>query len=246
MLPFLLLSACATIDISNLDTALPLSPRKFRVSPYYAIAPDLDTLVNEEEYENEIGPLDMSDIELWIVAGLKADLACAKSLDLQARATVAHLSYCYQVGFKKYFGQWANLHFALSPYVSWGEGDFEGLDDDLEPRVRSDRIRSAGLKFLLTRKFELASITLAPAANYSVLSEEKIATDANDEEYFYELCTPVLHGGAILTGSVSFNSLINIPVGLNLIPEIGLHVIKPQNRKTTVLPVFALAMGLEF
>ena len=219
------LSACAVIDISTLDTALPVAPADFQIAPYQALGLDLRSVVYDEDSSDEYGA------SADIVSGIKTNISLNPELDLQARAYSASDSWGGRIGLKKLVYQEGRNYLALAPAFSYVQETNNGNNFDV-------RVFGAEMQILFSQKWGNQAGTIALRGNYNKYLEEIRHDD--EEHYWVENKEyDVLHAGIRANLCLKYKFLY-------FIPEIGVEGIPVKNGVFTVLPSFGYAIGIEF
>ncbi|MFA7026294.1 MAG: hypothetical protein WC176_10590 [Candidatus Cloacimonadaceae bacterium] len=219
------LSACAVIDISTLDTALPVAPADFQIAPYQALGLDLRSVVYDEYSSDGRGA------SADLVSGIKTNISLNPELDLQARAYSASDSWGGRIGLKKLVYQEGRNYLALAPAFSYVQETNNGNNFDV-------RVFGAEMQILFSQKWGNQAGTIALRGNYNKYLEEIRHDD--EEHYWVENKEyDVLHAGIRANLCLKYKFLY-------FIPEIGVEGIPVKNGVFTVLPSFGYAIGIEF
>ncbi|MCK9583940.1 MAG: hypothetical protein M0R69_03395 [Candidatus Cloacimonetes bacterium] len=228
------LSACAVIDISILDTALPVAPQEYQIAVFQALGLDLKSVVYDEYSSDEPGA------SADIVSGIKTNISLNPELDLQARAYSASNSWGGKIGLKKLMYQEGRNYLALAPAFSYVQEMNNENDFDVQ-------VFGAEMQILFSQKWGNQSGTIAIRGNYNkyleeIRHDEELPDIRPDEEGPYWVENKeydVLHAGIRANLCLKYKFLY-------FIPEIGVEGIPVKNGVFTVLPSFGYALGIEF
>jgi hypothetical protein len=221
------------MDISTLDTAVPLRPDKgFEFALYSGIGLDLASAVNLEEdivyndSEQEPG------ISVDAVSGYKMGIGINPELDFCGRFYVSSYSWGAKAGIKKLVWQEGKRYFSVMPSATYIR---EISDDVEEPEDEKDRnYNSYGFENQLLytgRASKFFSYTLAMRGNYNRL---QITPEAGDDGSYN-----VFHGG--LRGNV------RLSLGpFYIVPEAGYELVPIVNGRLDWMPTFCFAAGMNF
>ncbi|HOH98761.1 MAG TPA: hypothetical protein PL188_10720 [Candidatus Cloacimonadota bacterium] len=225
----ILMSACAVMDISNMDTAVPLRPDKsFDLAIYTGNGLDLSTAVNiEDDIETEDDPFEAT----YPVAGYKLNIGINPKLDLTGRWFIGNMSWGAKFGVKNLLWHEGKRYFAIQPSFTYLEGvgaeDSEWFNNDRE-------YMSYGLEnqFLFTvQPSKNFSCTLAARGNYNRL---RMTLEDEGETYYN-----VFHGGV--------RGNLRLSLGpLYIVPEAGYEIVPIVHGDLRAMPVFCFAAGLSF
>lgn len=219
------LSACAVIDISTLDTALPVAPQEYQIAVFQALGLDLSSVVYDEDSSDEPGA------SADLVSGIKTNISLNPELDLQARAYYSSNSWGGKLGLKKLIHQEGQNYLALAPAFSYVQEMNNENNYDVQ-------VFGAEMQILFSQKWGNQAGTIALRGNYNKYLED-IRHD-EDEPYWVENKEyDVLHAGIRANLCLKYKFLY-------FIPEIGVEGIPVKNGVFTVLPSFGYAIGIEF
>ena len=219
------LSACAVIDISTLDTALPVAPADFQISPYQALGLNLASVVYDEDSSDEYGA------SADLVSGIKTNISLNPELDLQARAYFGSNSWGGKLGLKKLMYQEGRNYLALAPALNYVQETNNGNNFDV-------RVFGAEMQILFSQKWGNQAGTIAIRGNYNKYLEE-IQHDEGDNYWIEYNEYDLVHGGIRANVCLKYKHIY-------FIPEIGVETIPVINGVFSVLPSFGYAIGIEF
>ena len=228
------LSACAVIDISTLDTALPVAPADFQLAAYQALGLNLASVFYDEDSSDEPGA------SADIVSGIKANISLNPELDLQARAYFSSNSWGGKLGLKKLMYQEGRSYLALAPALNYVQEMNNENNYDVQ-------VFGAEMQILFSQKWGNQSGTIAIRGNYNKYLEdvrhyEELPDIRPDEEGHYWVENKeydIVHAGIRANVCLKYKFLY-------FIPEIGVEGIPVKNGVFTVLPSFGYALGIEF
>jgi len=219
------LSACAVIDISILDTALPVAPETYQIAAYQALGLDLRSVVYDEDSSDESGA------SADLVNGIKTNISLNPELDLQARAYFSSNSWGGKLGLKKLMYQEGRSYLALAPAFSYVQETNNDNNFDVQ-------VFGAEMQILFSQKWGNQSGTIALRGNYNKYLED-IRHDDEEHYWIENKEYDVVHGGIRANVCLKYKFLY-------FIPEIGVETIPVINGVFTVLPSFGYAIGIEF
>ena len=220
-------SGCAMMDISTLDTAIPVAPADLQVAPYQAIGLDLSSAVyneNDADDKDKYAGVDMA-------SGIKANISLKPDLDLQVRAyTGLESSQGFKIGVKKLIRQETNNYVAFAPAIVYVRQTSEHDKD-------KSRAYGVEMQLLYTQKWGKTSATVTMRGNYErmVYSEYSNGEYAGIDNKEYDL----MHGGLRV-------NLCWKGKHLYFIPELGIELVPVINGKLSMIPAMGYAIGVEF
>ena len=228
------LSACAVIDISTLDTALPVAPETYQIAAYQALGLDLKSVVYDEDSSDEPGA------SADLVNGIKTNISLNPELDLQARAYYSSNSWGGKFGLKKLIHQEGQNYLALAPALNY----VQEMNNENNYDVR---VFGAEMQILFSQKWGNQAGTIAIRGNYNkyledIRHDEELPDIRSDKEGHYWVENKeydVLHGGIRANVCFTYKHVY-------FIPEIGVEAIPVINGVFSVLPSFGYAIGIEF
>lgn len=219
------LSACAVIDISTLDTALPVAPADFQISPYQALGLNLASVFYDEDSSDEYG----ASVDL--VSGIKTNISLNPELDLQARAYFGSNSWGGKLGLKKLMYQEGRSYLALAPAFSYVQEANNDNNFDVQ-------VFGAEMQILFSQKWGNQAGTIALRGNYNKYLED-IRHDEEEPYWVENKEYDILHAGIRANLCLKYKHVY-------FIPEIGVEGIPVKNGVFTVLPSLGYAIGIEF
>lgn len=221
----LALSACATLDISSLDTALPVAPAKAQIAPYQAIGLDMASAV----YHDSDGTDEDRYASVDVASGIKANISLKPDLDLQLRGYIGTgNSRGFKLGVKKIVRTEGRHHLAIAPAFNYIEEN---------PAENADKSRAFGaeMQVLYTQKWGSSSATFVLRGNYEKYLVNGWDWDEAKDYREYDL----VHGG--LRINLCFRSKY-----IYFIPELGFEIVPVINGKLSMIPALGYALGVEF
>lgn len=221
-------AACAVLDTSTLDTAVPLKPRKVQIGVNSAAGVELSSMIRDESESWEDESREASSHGLnafWISYG--AD----ELNEITARAWLALFSGGAKFYLKHLLLQEGNTYVSILPGATY----VFSLEDD-EDQVPNFRAFGTEIQLLVTRKTSPnAAFTLGIRGNfnrYQSRNEDGIHQDEYSEPY--NLVNYGIRGN------------IELKMGpLILLPELGVEFVPVIDGDFTVLPNLGLSLGLE-
>lgn len=240
-----LLSGCAVIDTSVLDTAEPLKQGNVKFETYGATGLNLQQAVNvsdDEIYEDSVDDYDnLSENIAWPLAGLKMGIGIADSSEIGIKGWLALGNGGGKLYYKKVLKQKDNTYQSIIPAVTFTSSKTKITDnDDIEHlEVLYNKYSSIGVEFpyvITTKASEYVSISAAIKLNYDYFKYQYY-----DEDEFLHKHGPynILHGGIV--GNIRFKLAF-----LTLCPELGVEIIPVVNGHVTAMPNIGCAAGLQF
>ncbi len=226
-----LLSGCAVLDVSSLETAIPLQPRRVEISTNQSIGIDLETVVLQDEDLNNGEMPPGYRPEANSVTGVQAAIGLQNDMEAGGRFWLSPFNYGGRIFLKKLLDKDANRYFAIQPAVTY----LRSYDDDPGESYIYTAIGSE-LQLLYTLKASSNfAFTLVGRGNINRYQEQY--TDQNGDEIVYGPYI-LFQGG--LRG--------NIELRLHpffFVPELGIEVVPVVNGETTLVPVIGFALGVE-
>lgn len=227
-LMLMLLSGCASLDVSTVDTAIPLYPQKFRfqLSSSSGLSLDRVYLPNEDmeqiAYDNAPYSQAIHSFTFVLPYDPETDLGFRFWLDANSAGT--RLSY------KKLMFQQDKTYIALSPAVNYLRSQWS----DNEAKVHANAFGAefqALFTYLVSQKF---NTTLAFRGNYNFLSHKKTLPNQDLLDYSRNTFNFGVRGNAEL--KLGYISIIN---------EFGMEAF-PTGDKIKLIPIVASGIGITF
>lgn len=220
------LSACAVLDISTLDTALPLAPSKVQIVPYQALGLDLKSVIQDEDSDDDSARAAVDGL-----SGLKLNISVQPELDLQMRAYAGSQSWGAKLGVKKLVRHEGRHYLAVAPALNWVQ--------ELEQNNNS-KIRAMGVEMqvIYSQALGKSAATVVLRGNYNKYREE-IEREDNGHYWQESREYDIASGGARVNVQFKYKQIF-------LIPEFGVEVIPVVNGRLSLLPTLAYAIGVEF
>jgi len=231
LLMMAILSGCAVLDVSSLETAIPLKPRRVEISANQSVGIDLETVVLEDDdlIDGEVPP--GYQPTSFSVTGVQAAIGLENEMEAGGRFWLSPMNFGGRIFLKKLLNKDDNRYFAIQPAFTY----LRSYDDDPEESYIFTAIGSE-LQLLYTIKASPNfAFTLVGRGNIN--RYEETDKDQNGEETVYGPYT-LMQGG--------FRG--NIELRLHpffLIPELGVDVVPIVNGDTTFVPVVGFAIGVE-
>ena len=221
------LSACAVLDLSTLDTAMPVAPAKVQVAPYQAIGLDMSSVVyDDDSYDN-----DQRYASVDLASGFKANISLREDLDLQMRAYMGSgNSRGAKLGIKKLLMHEGNMYLAIAPAFNWV------TDKPSNSEEPDHKAYGTELQLLNTYESGGASITLVARGNYSRLMLDRKVYGSGSGTDFREY--DIVHGG--LRANVCLKAK-----HLYMIPEIGFELVPVIKGKLSMIPTIGWTIGVQ-
>jgi len=220
------LSGCAMMDISTLDTAIPVAPAKAQIAPYQAIGLDISSAVyneNSVESESKYASVDLA-------TGIKANISLKPDLDLQLRAyTGLESSQGLRFGVKKLIYQHGNNFVAIAPAIVF-------VHQSGEDQPEKSRAAGAEMQLLCTQKWGNASATVTMRGNYECMYRHE---PYDGHSYVGEKEYDLVHGGLRINVCLRGKHFY-------FIPELGMELVPVINGKLSMIPAIGYAIGMEF
>lgn len=227
----LVISGCAVIDISTLDTAVPLAPKQFKMGVYESVGLDISSAVFNE-YDSD----DAEDqLTGYAVAGIDLALGLPEDMEVGTRFYIGPFNGGVRAYLKKQLSHEGNSRVSIIPaltYVYDAGGD-ESPDD------LWNRYNAYGAEFqvifthTVSKHFALSS---AVRGNFNRYTEKR----RDDQTNHIETVGPynVMHGG--------FRTNIELQAGgLYFIPEVGVEFSPIVNGRFGILPTLGIGLGLK-
>jgi hypothetical protein len=223
----MLLSGCAVMDLSTLDTAVPVAPAKVQVAPYQAIGLDMSSVVYNDEAQDD----DEHFASVDLATGIKANISVREDMDLQLRGYIGTgKSRGAKLGIKKLVLHKGNHYMAIAPAFNW-------ISDKPSDSEESD-YKAFGIELQLLNTYHIGgvSITMVARGNYSRLMLDRSiygsisGTDIREYD--------IVHGG--LRANLCLKAK-----HLYIIPEIGFEFVPVINGKLSMIPTLGWTIGLE-
>ncbi len=225
----LLFGACAVIDTSTLDTAIPVPHRHVEVSYYNALGLDLYSLVYSDYDEME----DNENVALPMpVNGFNFGYGLTEDAEIGARFWTSFLNVGGRAYLKYLLNHENNSYVAIVPGITY---IFRAVD-----KVNDDYVNTKSfgpeLQLLYTyRHNQFLSFTLAARGNINQITEQIDFYNDSDEINGPYL---VYHGGVRGNFELRLGKLL-------FIPELGAELVNVRNGKLTLLPTTGVSLGLE-
>ncbi len=244
LLAVLYLSGCAVLDVSSMETAVPLSPGKFEVSNYVTNGLELPSAVVFDNIDGSESPSHDTVIiaTTSTVGGYKLNVGIKKNLELCARYYANNSkgddyhaeTSGFRVGGKATLWQDHNLYFAIAPSMNIVNGKsrtWNGYDYWSSWLPEDVTYKSLG--------YEAQFIaTYAPCPYISLTALQKYNFNFYDETY---------NGYSYPTQEIKhWGTKINIKIGYKpvfLIFEGGLETVPVVNGKKTYIETAAVGLG---
>lgn len=238
-LPIALLSilgGCAVIDTSVMDSAIPLKGGEVKAMTYFISGIEQNSLVYTAEFPEDDDNDQTANAKADL--GLKVGIGIGKNMELDI-STLAFSAPLGKVSLKIGIMDDGANAVAIMPgvYSYKGTGPHEFNPGGSDQRFEGE-YRSAGLELPILythREGKAGKITICGKLGYNSLDYKRI-----DNHY------PVTYTGEYETiyGALVINPQLKI-WKIVLSPEGGIHGIKTDNGKFTLVPTLNLGLGIE-
>jgi len=228
-----LLTGCAVLDVSSLETAIPLPPRRVEISTNQSVGLDLETVVLEEDelVNGDSPPGYMPGTSS--VTGVQAAIGLENQMEVGTRFWISPYNYGAKIFLKKLMNQNGSNYLALQPAFTY----LNSVDESDGPNGDEEYTAiGSELQLIYTMKaspyFALSLIGRGNVNRY-----QHTLWDVNGDEIINGPHT-IIHGG--------FRG--NLELRLHpffFIPELGFEIVPVINGETSVVPVVGFALGVE-
>lgn len=224
------LSACAVLDISTLDSAVPLKAGQSRLSAHQTVGVDISSMTYVNYYLEDNSDFYATPVP---VTGVKYSYGHNGKTDIGGSVWLSAFNFGGRIYLKHLLLKEGKTYIALVPgmtYVQIQE-EYEDTFDRRHEAIGSE------IQLLYTYQTgKSISFTTALRANYNRYTETVLKDVGMDEVY-----------GPYDVVNVGVRGNMKLNMGpLVLIPEIGVECVPVVNGKLTFLPVTGFALGLEF
>lgn len=247
VLCLLLLSACASLDMSHMQTAIPLGANHVDASVYLGSGINLNSTQEFSEIYDEIAAtdtlncsLDINNQSQWIEwgkiittvnGGLNLAYGLGPKTDIFFRSIG---DWGCKLGVKQLLWNQEDSFIAIMPVVNYANMKFTGRESYQGETVfeADDRylIYGAELHGIYTHKpNKITSLTVSPHISMTIFSRQYNGTDYGPYHVF--------HGGIKSNAKVNFLHLF-------LIGEFGLEALDTYRHGIIAVPNYALALGI--
>jgi hypothetical protein len=230
----LLFTACAVIDTSVMDSAVPIYPDIIQTNVHFSTGLDLSSAVVIEQLDDPYAASSHdqnTDASMEIVNGYKVNFGINERTDVIGRFSFGTYSMCGKIGVKLLLDQKDKFYWAVAPMLTIVRGeDSETIDGVLyENKFNSQGFEIQGL------------ITHVPGKHAQLTAAARINGNFYDEYYRNRYWGPyqIYHGGLSANLRLLFKPLI---IGL----EVGTEIIPVIDGETAILPHLAIGVGLGF
>jgi hypothetical protein len=228
----LLISGCAVMDTSVLDSAEPLMPGKVKLETYASTGVILESTVYDEDIEYG----ESAKAVPWPVWGFKLGVGIADKAEVGAKGWITGFSLGSKTYLKYLFHQEGKDYYSVIPAITYAgvKEDNEDYNDASDFKYKSIGFE---LPILMTRKLsEEVSLTAAARMNYNFLEYEYQNTNGS---LVKNGPFNVLHGGILVNARAKLWAFV-------LCPEVGVEIVPVVNGDITVLPNYGVSVGLQF
>lgn len=222
ILPLLLLSACAVMDVTIQETALPLPDGKVEVVAYKGLGLELNNLIPSGS-DNE------SDINAgWYITGIKFGIPLSEKTDLNSRIYTSGYMTGVKVGPKIVFSEKRGHYLAAIPSVSTlvSHHDLTGYD----------QYASLGGDLVLVsswaRRSKVVPTVSAHIGCDRVFSGVSMPGSTQNKPH------NLLRGGVNTNLKLSHKSVF-------LCPELGMEFLSIKDTGLRMFPTFSLGLGFQ-
>lgn len=233
-----LLSGCAVMDFSTMETAVPLSPKMVRMSVGVANGYDVSGLYYEPGPEE----LEKDELHGWFMVqgGLAFALNPKSDISFRASYTDGHSknndydykSLMMKMGVKHLLRQEGIHYTSIVPAVFLIRGEYHDRDANHQPKDFHYSVKGLELQAIHTlQPKEFFAFSIIGRGDYYLI--DKII---NGQER-----------GPYPAGSFGLRTNIRLSLwNTFLLPEFGFEVLPIRNGKTIVNPITGVGVGLEF
>lgn len=242
----LYLGGCAVLDVSSMETAVPLSPGKFELSNYVSRGLDLSSAVVLNDINNSQVPShDANNSAVGSsLAGYKLNIGVTKKLELGGRyywdgiggSDFSTKSSGYRLGAKYLLWHKKSLYFAVMPSINVMKGEMHSNDDWSFYKVTADKEDAYYNSFGYEAQF---IGTFAPCPYISFTAVQKFSHNNYNEKY---------NGHSYPSQGINqWGTVVNMKVGYKpifLIFEAGMENVSVVNGADTYLETVAVGVGI--
>lgn len=222
----LYLSACAIMDITHQNTAVPLPEGDLQVSAYWGLGLDLSTMAEFPDAEEVEDP----HLGFSPVSGLTAYFGLDPDLELQVKAYAGTNSQGIKLGCKRLVFHNGNRYVSVLPAVTAVSNGVIVNTDEGERSYQSIGLEGSVINsWVLGRNF---TSSLGTRISYNRLT--RIENDHEDGPPYN-----IFHGGLMGNMMISLGSFI-------ILPELGVEFAPNQKQKIEIIPSPALGLGIKF
>ncbi|MCB5284050.1 MAG: hypothetical protein LHW45_00425 [Candidatus Cloacimonetes bacterium] len=213
------LGACSIMDISMLDTAVPLQDKNLELTLYENLGVDLGTMMQNNAQDQNLGG--------WLITGFKTGLSVSPGFDLTGRIYTSGFMVGGKLGAKLLVGNTDFNYLALAPSLTAlsSNGTAEG----------HSKYSSLGAELAFLSSWEVKSWlvpTLGARVSYDNLVRKSSSNPAGETQN-------------LVHGNVSGSLRLNLgPVILH--PELGMEVVPFAGGGLGFFPTGSLGLGLVF
>lgn len=227
------LSACALMDTSSFETAVPLKPKQMKVTAHQGFGVDLASMLETTVYEDDFTYDDEDFPQVEALMGASFSLGLKNDTEIGVRVWTGLVSPGAKLTFKKLMYQHNNIYFAVQPGITsmsatvYSENKYE------------NQFKSIGgeLQLIMTHIFnDHLHFNFIARGNYNHYREIYYK---HEEDYYMKGPYLLFHGG--LRGNVG------LYLGpLLAIPELGFELAARENESVVILPQVGVALGVRF
>lgn len=224
-----ILSGCAVVDISTLDTAVPLPPKDFKIGIYESVGLDISSAVfneydGDDQQDNLIG---------YAVVGTDLALGLPDDMELGSRFYIGPFNGGVRLYLKKLLMHEKDTRISILPAFTYV---YESESDDTD---EWDKFNAYGAEVQVIYTYTLnkhLAVSGAVRGNYSRYTEKRHDNQSNSPDVLGPY--NVLHGG--------FRANLELQAGgLYFIPEVGVEFAPIVNGRFGVLPTVGVGLGLK-
>jgi hypothetical protein len=222
------------MDLSTMDTAVPISPDRVSLSTYLGLGVDYSSpYFKGEDYMQDEGiDDDWEGLINDLCTVVKIGIPASEKLDVQAKIYQSGYSWGAKLGVKNLFYHQGKKYFALMPMLTHISGSVERFDED--DNAYKDTFGAKGFEMTGLYSYEANKYltgTLALRYNLSLYKEE-----SNQIQYEDLLLS---HGGLSANLRLTLGALM-------LTYEFGFEVLPNKDSNVLTSPITALGIGLQF
>ncbi len=232
-----LLTGCAVMDTSVMDTAEPLQQGKIKAETFATTGLILESAVYDKEDEAEGH---YRHAAMWPVMGLKFGIGTAEDTEVGGKFWASISTTGAKVYLKSLIDRKDDVYYSVIPALTYTgiDNDDAAYDEDEVPDT-DQKYRSVGVELpvLVTKKFsEAVSLTAALRMNYNYFTYQYVEEHGETVKHGP---TGIVHGGVLVNSRFRLAFVV-------LTPEVGVEVVPVVNGDITILPTGGLTLGLQF
>ena len=228
----MLMIGCASLDVSTVDTAIPLYPQKVRFQVASSSGLSLDRIYLPNEDMLQIGYFEDDDDAPYsqLINSFTFVLPYDPETDLGFRFWFDVNSTGTKLSYKKLMFQQDNTYIALNPALTYLRSQWKDHDAQFQADALGAEFQAL-FTYLVSQKF---NTTLAFRSNYNYLNHKKTLPNQDMLDYSRNTYNFGVRGNAEL--KLGFLSYIN---------ELGMEAF-PIGGKIKLIPIVATGIGVSF